>query len=148
MPNMPRPDSTSAPRMLRSCFQSPEPETPLLCLPFSNIGMCRDYSLAGRRSFEFDLNEGDLLFLPRYWFHSVESMDDLNINLNWVLTPRRPPAATPSARREAEMMWIKRKLYPIMPRGVREAVDTYAGQGRPAIDALTRNVSAGSCIAR
>jgi len=137
------------------------PETPLMCVPFSNIGLYRNYSLARRRSFDFEANEGDLLFLPRYWFHSVTSLGDLNINLNWVLTPRRP-AASRTARREAELVWIKRRLYRLLPSDLRRSLDTYAGRHRNAVasvvraafgigmteDALTGNVAAGSAIVR
>lgn len=135
---------------LRGCklWRIVAPETPLMCLPFSNLGLSRDYSLARRRCFEFETNEGDLLFLPRFWFHSVTSLGDLNINLNWVLTPRREAAASRTARREAELLWIKRRLYRLLPPDLSRSLDTYAGQGLSAVDALTKNVSTGSGIVR
>lgn len=124
------------------------PETPPMCLPFSTVGLRRDIGLGGRRAHEFDTEEGDLLFLPRYWFHSVRSTGELNVNLNWVLTPKRGPLPSPTARREAELLWIKRRLYPLLTPGLREDVDTYAGEGREAVEALTAGVSAGAAALR
>jgi hypothetical protein len=135
------------------------PETPLMCVPFSNIGLYGNYSLSRKRSFDFEAREGDLLFLPRYWFHSVTSLGDLNINLNWVLTSRRPTASR-TARREAELLWIKRRLYRLLPSDLRRSLDAYGIRQRNAVgsvvraafgigvaeDALTGNVGAGSAI--
>lgn len=33
---------------------------------------------------EFDLLEGEMLFLPPYWYHRVLSLGELNLNVNWV----------------------------------------------------------------
>ena len=30
-----------------------------------------------------ELNEGDILFIPSGWFHFVEHIDDLNINMTY-----------------------------------------------------------------
>lgn len=36
----------------------------------------------------FELNEGDLLYLPAYWWHQVESLGRENLNLNFWWLPR------------------------------------------------------------
>jgi hypothetical protein len=51
-----------------------------------------------------------MLFLPRYWFHSVDSVDEINVNLNWVFASKRAPVPSRIARREDELSWIRRRL--------------------------------------
>lgn len=124
------------------------PETPPLCTPFSHTTLFKHVALTGKRIYQFDLNEGDMLFLPRYWFHYVESEGEMNINVNWVLMPKAQPVATKTANREAQMMWLKQRLEPILPGQARRTVKTYAGKGHEAISAITKSVSAASAITR
>lgn len=124
------------------------PETPLACTPFSHTAMRKRASLAGKRTYTFDLDEGDMLFLPRYWFHHVQSMDELNINVNWVLMPKAPAVPTVTARREAEMMWLKQRLDPMLPAGAKKTLRTYAGVGKPAVDAVTADVTPAAGLMR
>ena len=120
------------------------PDTPLTCLPFSNSCLFRDYALTGRRWYEFDLDEGELLFLPRYWFHRVESMGDVNVNINWVMTSLAAPADTRTARRERELLWLKRQLARVSRRTpassalfqLANGVGVRAGLARAAREAL------------
>lgn len=124
------------------------PETPPLCTPFSHTTLFKHVSLDGKRYYKFDLNEGDMLFLPRYWFHYVESEAEMNINVNWVLMPKSQPAATRTAKREAEMMWLKQRLEPVLPGQARRTVKTYAGKGHEAVSAITKHVSTPSALRR
>ena len=124
------------------------PDTPLTCMPFNNTCLLNSYSLEGRRHHEFTLEEGDLIFLPRYWYHLVKSEDDMNVNVNWVLMPKSRPVDTKIARREAELMWIKKTFYPVMPPKSRWLVDNYAGGGREAVRTLTDHVAATAGLAR
>ena len=117
------------------------PETPLLCAPLTSFCMFDDYALERRRSYEFETHEGDMVFIPRHWYHSVDSIDELNININWVMTPRRATPSNPTARREAELTWLKSRTRWAWPRSVRDYNDAYGGVGRPAIDLLTQTVS-------
>ena len=96
------------------------PETPLGCYAF-NHHVRRFY--AGTRVLDahhdytiFDLAAGDMLFLPRYWFHTVESQEEININLNWLWTDLDTPVV-PSSRtavRERECvalrLWVRRTI--------------------------------------
>jgi len=124
------------------------PETPLLCIPFTSVCLFGDYSLARRRHYEFETGEGDLVFVPRYWYHSVESLGDLNINLNWVLTPKTVPADNPTARREVELTWLKARIRPLLSESTRKYNVEYAGAGKPAIELLTSRVSIWAGLAR
>ncbi|WP_425398175.1 cupin-like domain-containing protein [Aeoliella sp.] len=124
------------------------PETPFSCTPFSHTVIKKQPSLDGKRVYEFDLDEGDMLFLPRYWYHYVESHGQMNINVNWVLMPIVHAVPTPTATREAEMMWLKSRLDPMLPAGAKQTLHTYAGVGKPAVDKLTENVTTAAGLAR
>jgi hypothetical protein len=124
------------------------PETPPLCTPFSHTTLFKHVGLENKRYYQFDLNEGDMLFLPRYWFHYVESEGEMNINVNWVLMPKAKPAPTRTAKREAEMMWIKQRLEPVLPGQAKRTVKTYAGKGHEAVSAITGQVSKVSAFRR
>lgn len=123
------------------------PETPLGCTPFSHTVVTKRPSLKGKRVYQFDLDDGDMLFLPRYWYHYVESLGEMNINVNWVLMPKAQPVASATATREAEMMWLKSRA-PLLPAGARRTLDTYAGIGKPAVDHLTAGVTSLAGVSR
>lgn len=124
------------------------PETPLPCTPFSHTVVTKRPRLDNKRLLTFDLDEGDMLFLPRYWYHYVESMGEMNINVNWVLMPKQSPAPSATATREAELMWLKSRLDPCLPSGAKQTLHTYAGVGKPAVDHLTRHVTSLSGVGR
>lgn len=113
------------------------PARGIKCVPFMEVG------LPGQRpDVEDVLEAGDLLFLPRYWAHEVESIDDVNVGVNWVRTPRVPGSVSRHARRESETLWWKWRFPWLLPPIMREQVRTYAGSGQPAVDAYTSEVSA------
>lgn len=124
------------------------PETPPLCTPFSHTTLFKHVSLKGKRYYQFDLNEGDMLFLPRYWFHYVESEGEMNINVNWVLMPKSKPVPTRTGLRESEMMWLKQRLEPVLPGQAKRTVKTYAGKGHEAVSAITQQVTKASALRR
>lgn len=124
------------------------PETPLMAAPFTSVSLWGDHALEGRRCYEFETGEGDLVFVPRHWCHNVVALDDLNININWVLTPKRPADFNPTACREAELTWLKARTRFLWPSSVRQYNEEYAGVGRPAIELLTRSVSVRAGITR
>jgi hypothetical protein len=68
-----------------------------------------------------------MLFMPRYWFHTVESQDDVNINLNWTWTDldtTAAPSRTATREREcvAVRLWVRRAIDRLrrrqIPRGL------------------------------
>ncbi|MEM9368809.1 MAG: cupin-like domain-containing protein [Planctomycetota bacterium] len=124
------------------------PDTPLLNMPFSKTCIFENNAVDNKRHYEFDLDEGDMVFLPRYWYHHVESLGDMNVNVNWVLMPKAEPADTVIARREAEVLWLMQKLYPVLPSGNKWMLDHFAGAGKPALGTLTDEVSFGRGVAR
>ncbi|MEE4013852.1 cupin-like domain-containing protein [Roseibium sp. FZY0029] len=80
------------------------PETPLPCYPFTNFSLLKDEEklLKNKRFYKFDLEEGDLLYLPPLWFHRVVAKEDENININWTFTKRETSVITKEFRRDME----------------------------------------------
>jgi hypothetical protein len=75
----------------RKRFTLVSPETPIALAPFSLLGAQPDASPASlltdrHEHTVFELRPGDLLYLPRHWFHFVESLEGFNANINWVWT--------------------------------------------------------------
>jgi hypothetical protein len=124
------------------------PDNPLSCIPFSNTCLFRDYALEGKRHHEFTLDEGELLFLPRYWFHRVESLGEQNININWVLTPLSKPTPSRTAQREAELIWLKSWLSRMTDPLRRRPLDPHTLLGREVLYTAAADVSTWSGFMR
>lgn len=86
-----------------------DPATPLRCVPFELMALHppdKDPSPERHEVYDFETGPGDMLFLPRYWFHRVITLDGPTVNLNWVWTPREPNTDHPTGRRECELLAI------------------------------------------
>jgi hypothetical protein len=75
----------------RKRFTLVSPETPIALAPLSLMGARPDLAPASlltdrHEHTVFELRPGDLLYLPRHWFHFVESLEGFNANINWVWT--------------------------------------------------------------
>ena len=96
-------------------FTLVSPDTPLECFAFDSfvrrqydgveiLGRDHDYTT-------FDLEAGDMLFLPRFWFHMVDSLGEINVNLNWVWTDLDTGAAPSlTASRERECVALRLRV--------------------------------------
>lgn len=73
---------------------------------------------------EFDLGEGEMLFLPPYWYHRVIALDACNLNVNWVATKKQSRRNRLSTR-ESEIMAGLLPFSQVAP--VRRAVDLLVG---------------------
>jgi hypothetical protein len=80
------------------------PHTPLPCYPFTNFAMLRpeDKLLRNREYYKFDLEEGDLLYVPPLWYHRAVAREEENININWTFTKKRTSVVSREFRREIE----------------------------------------------
>lgn len=70
------------------------PDTKFKMYSFTNIPILKynKYIPSGLQNEEisFFLEEGDMLFLPAYWYHGVETISDYSVNLNWIGTRKTP----------------------------------------------------------
>jgi hypothetical protein len=100
----------------RKRFTIVSPETPIPLAPLSIMGSAPDAAPAALLTEHhdhtvFELRAGDMLYLPRHWFHFVESLDAFNANVNWVWTDLESgPLESPVSRRERDLV---ASLYPL-----------------------------------
>lgn len=97
-------------------FTLVSPRTPIDLKAFSLLGQKPeaepDSLLTDAHDYTtFDLKAGDLLYLPRHWFHYVESLESFNANVNWVWTDLASGSLdNPVSRREQDLVG---GLYPL-----------------------------------
>lgn len=53
----------------------------------------------------FTLNEGEMIFLPAYWYHAVAVANESTMNINWVGT-RKEPLQNPAQLREGKLIKV------------------------------------------
>jgi len=110
------------------------PSTPLPCATFNRVAAVSqsvDYAAGGRVVLECETGPGDMLYLPRYWFHQVEAMAPVNINVNWVWTPSLPDLTSAIGRREAELLKLMRS-FPSLNRFSFGSAEDYGGDSESA----------------
>lgn len=80
------------------------PDTPLPSYPFTNFTLLRDEEqlLKNKKFYKFDLEEGDLLYVPPLWFHRAVAKEEENININWTFTKRETSIVSKEFKRELE----------------------------------------------
>lgn len=106
------------------------PETPIDYYPFTNFGILDSQ---GNNIFQdkihtcFELNAGDMLFLPPLWIHQVEACEDENISLNWLVTKKQTQVVSKTLQRDLERYSIS---------------EYFAKHPRPAIQKLHRKINA------
>lgn len=119
------------------------PRTPLPTMPFMFAGLVkRNFAYdAGRYDImDFETHPGDLLFLPRYWYHEVHSLGEVNLNVNWVFTPLAPNEEHSLGRREVELLKL-RAMLPVVDRNFPDKMDEYGGRGPEITRRYTSNVT-------
>lgn len=119
------------------------PNTPLPCIPFifaGSVGKDFKYNRNIHDYYEFDTLPGDILFLPRYWFHEVHAIDPINLNLNWVFTPITPNESSILGRREVELVKLKKTLSIFNKIFGSKKYSNYGGRGEDLINVYSENV--------
>jgi hypothetical protein len=100
----------------RKRFTLVSPETPIPLAPLSLMARTPDAAPAAVLTDHhdhtvFELRTGDALYLPRHWFHFVESLDAFNANIDWVWTDLASgPLDNPVSLREQDLV---ASLYPL-----------------------------------
>jgi len=126
------------------------PHTPLPSPPFMFVSLVGKtfYPDESKHDFyDFELDEGELLFIPRYWIHSVETLAEENINYNWVCTPVFPRIDSRSGRRESELLLIRKKL-PFINRFLVDEYDQYGGKGEEIIEKYIAEIGISDMLMR
>lgn len=81
------------------------PETPLTCYPFTSFAVMdnNDQHIFKNKVYtQVILNKGDMLYIPPLWFHKVTSLDDENLNLNWIFTKKQTDVISRTLQRELD----------------------------------------------
>lgn len=120
------------------------PNTPLPNIPFMFAGLVGKnfkYDPDKYDFYEFDTEPGDILFLPRYWYHEVHSLESVNLNLNWVFTPTTPNQSSILGRREVEIVKLRKTLPIINSAFFPDKFVNYGGKGKELIDSYSDGVS-------
>ncbi len=85
------------------------PETPVDCYPFTNFAILdgKGESIFKNKHYtRFELNTGDMLFLPALWFHQVEACEPENISLNWVFTKKTTGITSKAFKRDYDRYFL------------------------------------------
>lgn len=126
------------------------PDAQLPCLPFNFVLMANENfepDVDEYDTYRFETGPGDMLFLPRYWIHGVESLGEININVNWVWTPRKPNTNHRLGRREVELLRLRR-LLPWLNRITGDNSQSYGGGGQIIIDEYVQGVNRWQALRR
>jgi len=137
------------------------PETPVSVYPFRRIArLVDDAELIGpaRLSAEFELNEGDMVFLPPLWSHKVTSIGAENINVNWVATKQDEYKRSKLFHREIELLKLgllfarvagrRRVVDKFLGEGVDDYIENFAGVGFKFVESITSEVSNARALGR
>ena len=84
------------------------PDTPLKCFPFTNI--CIPFtSLSKCKAVDLVMEKGDLIYVPRNWFHRVKTVADQTRTINMIFLDSGDIRIN---SRERELAAIKKRLKP------------------------------------
>ena len=88
------------------------PQTPLKSYPFAFWSMPFDLQAPDHDTIfsSFVLGPGDLIYLPPFWQHRVESIDDWNLNLNWVGTRKELSVPSKTLERELKLLSFAKNI--------------------------------------
>ncbi|GAA0398311.1 hypothetical protein GCM10009133_03950 [Cocleimonas flava] len=81
------------------------PETPLDCYPFTSFAIMdgNDEKIFNNKNYtRVILNQGDMLYIPPLWFHKVVSLEEENLNLNWIFTKKTTNVVSTTLKRELD----------------------------------------------
>ncbi len=118
------------------------PHTPLDSVPLMFVSLVpKDFIPDADKYdyYDFQTGAGEMLFLPRYWIHTVKTVGEENINYNWVVTPTFPSKVSLLGRRESELLFLRKK-FPFMNRFLVDSYGEYGGQGESIIENYVKNV--------
>lgn len=85
-----------------------DPTNPLKCRPFSTL--CKNLFHIGDEALEVRVKQGDVIYIPRHWYHTAETTSDEALNLQWFWSDLSTgPIDNPTSQREFQIFG---SLYP------------------------------------
>lgn len=92
-----------------------DPQIQLPCARYSG-GSTKAYQppVDSERYAEVELTAGDMIYIPRHWYHKVTSLTDWNLNLNYTWTDFDVPMNTPTSKRVLETIALFYYLHKFM----------------------------------
>ena len=118
------------------------PYTPLDSVPLMFVSLVSKRFIPNKNKhdyYEFETNAGEMLFLPRYWIHSVKTCGEENINYNWVMTPTFPNTTSPLGRRESELLFLRKKIS-FIDRFFVNLSGEYGGKGKEITENYIKDI--------
>jgi len=126
------------------------PHTPVSIMPFNFVAaVSKNFTPDDKKfdSYQFTTMPGDMLFLPRYWLHEVTCKADINININWVFTPKSPNFNSLLGQREGELLKLK-KMFPFLRKITVNGGEQYGGAGTALEKTYIESIKTSSAIKR
>ncbi len=141
------------------------PHTPLRNYPFSRAALLRvntneDHQPEhkGVEYCDFVLEEGDMIYLPPLWHHSVKATAEQNININWVATRKKGFVFSKTLQRERELLKFAQICYKLtgqtsllnlaLGAGIENYLENFAGVGWDFIEQQTSDINFFQVMAR
>jgi len=116
---------------------TPLPSPPMMFVSLVPKGFTPDAQI--HDYYDFETEPGEMLFLPRYWIHSVTTLAEENINYNWVTTPMFPNPDSLLGKRESEILFLRKKL-PFINRFLVDDYGAYGGKGEVIVERYVEDV--------
>lgn len=110
------------------------PDAPLKCWPFYNIALPFQKNKK-QKAMTLIMEQGDVIYIPRNWFHQVTTLEDDTKNINVIFNDL---ADTKMEKREKELASIKRLFIPNYVYGDNIAVLNDAISNVPLLITLKR----------
>ncbi|NOY00796.1 MAG: hypothetical protein GXP30_13865, partial [Verrucomicrobia bacterium] len=138
---------------------------PLRNYPFSRAALLRDNTNEDQQSepkgveyCDFVLEEGDMIYLPPLWHHSVEAIAEQNININWVATRKKGYVYSKTLQRERELLKFAQVCYKLtgqtsllnlaLGAGIENYLEDFAGIGWDFIEQQTSGIKISQVMMR
>ncbi len=141
------------------------PHTPLRNYPFSRAALLgnnlqnKPHALPKNAKFcNFVLEEGDMIYLPPLWHHSVKAIAEQNININWVATRKTGYVLSKTLQRERELLKFAQICYKLtgqtsllnlaLGAGIENYLENFAGVGWNFIKQQTSGINLFQVVTR
>lgn len=127
------------------------PNTPLPLMPFMFAAMVhKDFTYDEDKYdiWDFEVGPGEMVFLCRYMIHEVRTLEDVNVNFNWVFTPKQPNESSELGKREVEIVKLRKDLPFVNKIFFPDDFTKYGGKGDSMIETYSNGISSSRMYSR